>query len=373
MSEIKILTADSKSEIKTFLKMAFDIYKNDENWVPPLYMDKMHILDKKKNPFFDHADMQLFMAEKDGRIAGRIAAITNSLHNKIHKDKVGFFGFFECIDDQETADLLLSTASEWLKKKGFTEMRGPANPSSNDEYALLIEGFDSPAVISMPYNPKYYITLLENYGMKKAKDLFAYIIKNEVILKQDKLVRGSEIVQKRSGVNIRPLNLKKFADELKLVKYVYNKAWEANWGFVPLTDEEMDDLAASFKPLVNPEVVLFMEKDGDTVGFALCVPDYNQVFKKMNGKLFPFGFLKLLTGKKKINTLRIIILGIVPEFQKKGLDSLFYYEIAKRAEKLGILRGEASWILEDNEMMNKGAAMMGGELYKKYRVYEISL
>ena len=251
-------------------------------------------------------------------------------------------------------------------------MRGPANPSSNDEYALLIEGFDSPAVLSMPYNPKYYIELLENYGMRKAKDLYAYLIQNEVLLQQEKLVRGAELVRKRSGVTIRPLNMKKFAEELKLVKYVYNKAWEANWGFVPLTDAEMDDLAANFKPLVNPEVVLFMEKDGETIGFALCVPDYNQIFKNMNGKLLPFGFLKLFTQKKKINLLRIIILGIVPEYQKRGLDSLFYYEIVNRAAKIGVKLGEASWILEDNEMMNKGAAMMGGEIYKKYRVYEIN-
>lgn len=373
MSDIKILKADSKSKINTFLKMAFDIYKGNDAWVPPLYMDKMHVLDKVKNPFFQHAEMQLFMAERDGKIVGRIAAISNELHNKTHNDTVGFFGFFECINDQDVANTLLDTAKDWLKKRGFTEMRGPANPSSNDEYGLLIDSFDCSPVISMPFNPPYYIKLLENYGLTKAKDLYAYLIRNEILVKQEKLVRGAEIVRKRSGVTIRTLNLKKFNEELGLVKYVYNKAWEKNWGFVPLTNEEMDDLAANFKPLINPNVVLFMEKDGETIGFALCVPDYNQVFKKMNGKLFPFGFIKLLTQKKKINLLRIIILGVIPEYQKRGLDSLFYYEIAKRAKEQGITLGEASWILEDNIMMNKGAEMMGGELYRKYRIYEVKI
>lgn len=373
MSDIKIKIVQTKKEIDTFLKFAWKIYKDDPYWVPPLLYDKKKVLDRKKNPFFKHAGMELFLAERDNKIVGRIAAIKNDLHNKYHNDKIGFFGFFECIDDQSVANILFDTAKNWLIQQGCNAMRGPANPSSNDEWAMLLEGFEDEPRLLMPYNPRYYLSLCDKYGFQKAKDLFAYKLENQKVIGSDKLKRVAEIAQKRSGIKISQMNMKEFNKELDKVKFVYNKAWAPNWGFVPFTEEEIDTMAKDLKPLVEPSLVLFGEIDNKLVGFALVMLDYNKIFKSMNGRLFPFGFLKLFTQKKKIKWSRILTLGIVPEYQKRGLDAVFYWEIVNRAANLGIFLGEASWILEDNEMMNRGAQVMNGEIYKKYRVYEISI
>ncbi len=370
MSEITVKPVQSKKDFKTFLKFPWKVYKNDPYWVPPLFIEKKKILDKKKNPFFKRADMEMFLAEKNGETVGRIAAIRNDVHNEVHNENIGFFGFFESINDQDVANKLFETAEKWCKDQGLDAIRGPANPSSNDEYALLIEGFDDSPRLMMTYNPKYYMDLIENYGFKKIKDLYAWKIENDKIMKSEKLLRVSEIARKRSGIKIREVDMKNFKKELEIVKYIYNKAWAPNWGFIPMTDEEIDALASDLKPLIEPSIVLFGEIDGKPVGFALVMLDYNQIFKEMNGHLFPFNFIKLYTKRKQIKWARIITLGIIPEYQKRGLDAVFYYEIAKRAEKIGILLGEASWILEDNEMMNRGAKVMNGTLYKKYRVYQ---
>ncbi|MCX6149361.1 MAG: hypothetical protein NTX22_02420 [Ignavibacteriales bacterium] len=373
MSAITIRTVSSKKDLMQFIKLPWKIYADDSYWVPPIIMDRKKILSKEKNPFYKHAEMEMFLAEQDGNVVGRIAAIKNDLHNKYHNDKVGFFGFFECINDQNIADALFDKAKIWLKSKGCDAMRGPANPSSNDEYGMLLEGFDDSPRLLMTYNPQYYLDLCDNYGLKKVKDLYAYKISNDKIIKSEKLKRVSDIAAKRSGIKISQINMKDFRAEVEKVKYVYNKAWAPNWGFVPFTDEEIDTMAKELKPLAEPSLVLFGEIDNQLVGFALVMLDYNSVFKEMNGHLFPFNFIKLWTKKKNIKWARIITLGIIPEFQKRGLDSVFYWEIVQRAEKIGILLGEASWILEDNEMMNRGAEVMKGELYKKYRIYEMGI
>jgi len=370
MSNINISIVQSKNELMQFIKLPWKIYKNDPYWVPHLLMDRKKILDKIKNPFFKHAEAEYFLAKRNGEVVGRIAAIKNDLHNKEHKDKVGFFGFFECENNQETANMLFDSANEWIKSKGLTSMRGPANPSSNDEYALLVDGFEDTPRLLMTYNPKYYITLIENYGFKKAKDLYAYKLENQKVLSSEKLKRVQEIAKQRSGIKIRPLDMKHFNKELENFKDVYNKTWEPNWGFVPMTDEEIDAMAKDLKTIIEPSLVLFGEIDNKIVGFALVMLDYNQVFKEMNGRLLPFGIFKLMTQKKKIKWARILTLGIIPEHQKKGLDTIFYWEIVHRAANIGIRLGEASWVLEDNEMMKRGAQVMNGELYKTYRIYD---
>jgi hypothetical protein len=373
MSEVKVYPVSDKKQLMQFIKLPWKIYKDDPNWVPHLLMDRKKILDKEKNPFFEHADAEYFLAEYNGEIAGRIAAIKNDLHIKIHNDNTGFFGFFECINNQEVANALFDTAKKWLKEKGFRMMRGPANPSSNDEWGMLIKGFDDPPRLLMTYNPEYYLALCENYGLRKEKDMYAYKLVNQKVLTSEKLVRGQEIVKNRSGLVISQIDMKNFDKELEKVKYVYNKAWAPNWGFVPLTDKEIDAMAKDLKQLAEPSLVLFGHIKDNLVGFALTLPDYNQIFINMNGRLFPFNFLKMFTQKKKMTWSRILTLGIIPEFQKKGLDAVFYYEILKRAEAKGILLGEASWILEDNEMMNRGAELMKGERYKEYRIYNMSI
>ncbi len=370
MSSIKISTVQSPKDLMRFIKFQWKIYQGDKYWVPPLIMDRKKILSKTKNPFFKHAETEYFLAEKNSELVGRIAAIKNDLHNKYHNDKVGFFGFFECINDQEVANALFDAAATWLKSKGLDAMRGPANPSSNDEYAMLLEGFDDEPRILMTYNPRYYLDLCDHYGFKKAKDLYAYKLENNKVVGTDKIRRVAELAQKRSGLKITQLDMKNFTADVEKVKYVYNKAWAPNWGFVPMTDEELDAMAKDLKPLAEPSLVLFGEIEGKLAGFALVLLDYNYIFKQINGKLFPFGIIKLFTEKKKIKWCRIITLGLIPEYQKRGLDAVFYWEIVNRAHKLGIDLGEASWILEDNAMMTRGAEAMKGTLYKKYRIYQ---
>ncbi len=373
MESITIRIIRSKKDLLKFIKFQFSIYKNNDYWVPPLIAERKKILDRNKNPFFKHAEAEYFIAEKNGRIVGRIAAIKNDLHNSTHNDKVGFFGFFECINDQEVANKLFDTARAWLKEKGLVYMRGPANPSSNDEYGMLLEGFDDSPRILMPYNPPYYLELCSNYGFNKAKDLYAYKLENNKVVSSEKVARVAEIARKRSGIKITQLDMKNFDKELEKVKYVYNKAWEPNYGFVPMTDEEIDAMAKDLKPLVEPSLVLFGTIADELVGFAFVMLDYNQILKTMNGRLFPFQFLKLFTQKKKITWSRILTLGLIPKYQKKGLDAVFYWEIVNRAANIGIYLGEASWVLEDNDMMNRGAAAMNGTLYKKYRIFEIKI
>jgi hypothetical protein len=373
MNSIKISTVQSAKDLMKFIKFQWKIYEGDKYWVPPLLMDRKKILSKEKNPFFKHAESEYFLAEKDGKLAGRIAAIKNDLHNKTHNDKIGFWGFFECIDDQEVANALFDAAKQWLKGKGLEAMQGPANPSSNDEWGMLLEGFDEEPRILMTYNPRYYLKLCDGYGFVKIKDLYAYKLENQKVIASEKVKRVAEIAQKRSGIKIEQLNMKNFKAEVEKVKYIYNKAWAPNWGFVPMTEEELDAMAKDLKSLVDPSLLIFGKIDDNLVGFALVLPDYNYIFKQLNGKLFPFGFIKLFTQKKNIKWCRIITLGIIPEYQKRGLDSVFYWEIVNRAHNVGIDLGEASWILENNDMMNRGAAAMNGILYKKYRLYEINI
>lgn len=369
---LQITKVSSEKDLMKFIKFQWKIYANDSYWVPPLIMDRKKLLNPEKNPFFKHAEIQLFLAYNNDEIVGRIAAVKNDLHNQIHNDKVGFFGFFECINDQEVANSLFDSAKQWLKEKGLETMRGPANPSSNDEYGMLVEGFNDSPRILMTYNPEYYPALCENYGLQKAKDLYAWKLESEKVLSSEKLKRVANIAQQRSGLKIYQLDMKNFDSELEKVKYVYNKAWAPNWGFVPLTDAEIDAMAKDLKAIVEPSLVLFGEIDGKLVGFALVMLDYNFIFKSMNGRLFPFGIIKLFTQKKKIPWSRIITLGVIPEYQRRGLDAVFYYEIVTRAAKINILLGEASWVLENNDMMIRGLEVMNANPYKKYRIYEIS-
>jgi GNAT superfamily N-acetyltransferase len=373
---IKVRKVENEKDRMDFIKFPWSIYKDDKNWVPPLIFDVRKNLDPKRNPFFQHAEVEMFLAEKDGKLAGRIAAIKNDNHNKFHKDKAGFFGFFESIDDEEVSDLLLDTACEWVKGKGFNEILGPVNPSTNDECGLLIDGFDSPPVFLMTYNPKHYQAKIEGFGFEKAKDLYAYYIPSEVINNRkvmDKLERMSELIKKRNDVTTHKLNMKDLSNEVRKIEEVYNSAWEANWGFVPITTAEFDYLAESLKMVVDPDLVMFAEVAGKPAGFTLSLPDFNQVLKKVNGRLLPFGFLKILTGKKKIDFLRVIIMGVKPEYQKKAIDSVFYLETIKNGNKNGYTGAEISWVLEDNMPMRMTAEKLGAHIYKTYRIYRKGL
>lgn len=335
-------------------------------------MDRRKLMDRKKNPFYTHAEAEFFLARRNGEIAGRIGAIINHNHNKEHKENIGFFGFFECVNDQEVADALFKTAKEWLKARGVTVMRGPASPCVNDEYGLLIDGFDKPPVVLMPYNPPYYATLIERAGLKKVKDLYSYHVERDKVL-AGKLSRMAESLRMREGLTFRSINMKNFQKEVATIKDLYNRAWQYNWGAVPMTSEEFDALAKDLKPVVEPELVIIAEYQGSPIGFALSLPDLNMALKyNTKGYLLP-GLYSLFRHKKKIDQVRIIVLGVVPERLKTGAGAVLFYETTRRAVKLGYNHGEAGWVLEDNVMMNRSAEMMNGDRYKTYRIYESSL
>ncbi len=373
-SDIEIRTIHSPKEMMQFIKFPWKIYRNDPNWVPPLLVDRKKFLDKTKNPFFRDNPTEFYLAYRNGEIVGRIAAILNKQHNQYHNDKTGFFGFLEAVNDRAVWEALLNTAKDWLRKQGCDRMMGPMNPSTNDEVGFLIDGFDTPPFFMMTHNPTYYIDLMESLGYRKAKDLYAYYLDEETVVITPKLQRVYDMLHKKFPVNIRTVDMKHFDRELELVREIYNDAWSKNWGFVPLTTDEFDFIANDFKQIIDPDVVLIGEYKGEAVGFLLALPNYNEVFKRLpNGRLLPFGIFKFLWYKNKIKTLRIVTLGIKQKYQPLGLGALFYIEIIRRGLKRGYTTGEMSWILEDNDLMNKPARMLGGKVYKTYRIYETDL
>ena len=360
-------------DVGKFINCQWQFYRNDPNWVPPLKMDRRKLLDTKKNPFYQHAEIQLFLAEDGNQILGRIAAITNELHNQTHNDNVGFFGFFECVKDQQVAKALVDSASAWLLGKGKTHVRGPVNPSMNDECALLVDGFDTPPRVLMTYNPPYYADLLEGCGFHKVKDLYAYDIDRQDY-RSEKLERMQELIRTRYDITIREVDFKnkaQFRRDIDTIKMIYNEAWENNWGFVKLTDEEFDFLAADLKMIANPKLTYFVEMKGKTVGFFLALPDINQQLIHNRGGGILGGAWHLMTKKSKVDTARIIIMGVLPEYRRTGADAVMYYEVGRRVDELGMRYGEASWILEDNvEMRQALQRAMHAELSKTYRIYE---
>ncbi len=371
----RIHTARTKRELRAFVRFPWQVYKDDPLWVPPLIMERKEFLDRRKNPFFKHADVVLYLARKNGETLGRIAGIVNHNHIKTHNEKSGFFGLFECVNDQDVATALLDSVRDWLKSKGMEAMRGPANFSSNEDWGFLLEGFDSRPSVMMPYNPPYYLELAGAYGMAKVKDLYAYFI-DETLPTPPRVVRMAENIRKKEGITIRSLNLKEFDREVREIKQIYNSAWSRNWGFVPMTEEEFDHLADNLKQIVDPHMVFIAEVDGKPAGFSLALPDFNQVLARLNGRLFPVGIFKLLWHtkiKNKIDGVRIITMGVVPEFQKRGIDTVFYVETYNVGVKRGYRWAEMSWILEDNTMMNRMLELLGATLYKKYRIYEIKI
>lgn len=357
-----------------FIKFPWKIYANDSNWVPPLIMDRKKFLNREKNPFFKDNPSEFYFAYRSGEIVGRIAAIINHQHNNFHNDKTGFFGFLEAVNDQDVFEALLNTAKNWLKEQGCDRMMGPMNPSTNDEAGFLIDGFDSPPYFMMTHNLPYYIEIMESLGYQKSKDLYAYYIDQDIVKLSEKLTRIGNKIRRNLPVNIRCVELKNFNQELELIRTIYNDAWARNWGFVPMTPAEFDFVANDFKKIIDPELVLIGEYKGEAVGFLLAMPDYNRVFKKIpNGRLFPFGIFTFLLNKKKINTMRVITLGIKQKYQPLGLGALFYIEIVQRGINLGYFSAEMSWVLEDNEPMKKGAELLGGRIHKTYRIYETPL
>lgn len=365
--KVKIIEVKTKSEINFFIKFSIDLYKNDGLYVPQLTRDmKTHF--SQKNPFLRHADVKFFLALKNGRIVGRIASIINPDHIKVQNENAGFFGFFECINDSEASKALLNKVQDELKSQGMGIMRGPMNFSTNEECGFLLDGFDSPPKLMTPYNPPYYNEFMADFGMFKSKDLYAFIYETQEEL-PEKVLRVASLAEKR-GITIRPIDKKNFMSDMQAFKKLYNSAWEKNWGFIPITDDELAYNAKRLKPLVIPDLTFIAEKDGEPVGFLGMVPDYNFVLRKMHGRLNPMTIAKALYYSKKITDLRLLLLGIKAEYRNKGVEALLFKWGFKGIKKGNYKRVEFSWILEDNIPIINIIEMIGGKLYKKYRIYE---
>lgn len=373
MVQIVELNLSNKKERARFIDLQWDVYQNYPHWVPQLKMALNDLLSPLSHPFYQTARVKAFIAvDKNGKDVGRVLAIINDTKNKLNKTKLGAFGFFESIDSIEVSNLLFKTAEAWLKENGMTSIEGPLNPSTNYDCGLLINNFEDTPQIMMPYNPPYYEKLIEDYGFTKSMDLLAYRIDADFKMPEI-IIRIADRLEKKSNITFRTLNLKKWNEELENMFEIYNSAWEANWGFVPMTKKEFEHTAKELKTVVNPNLVHFVEVNGKVAGFILTLPDLNQVFKEIpDGKLLPTGVFKILFQKNKyINRARTITMGIKKEYRKIGLETLLYKHNHQELQKTGKFKEfEMSWILETNLEMNKPLLTMGASAYKTYRLFE---
>jgi GNAT superfamily N-acetyltransferase len=370
LGDIDVVAVNGKSGLEEFIELPYALHRNDAHWVPPLRIAVKELLDRKKHPFYANAEAEFFIARREGRVAGRIAAIIDRNHNQFHGENTGFFGFFESEDDPAVAGALLAAAREWTFKRGAQVLRGPVNPSTNYECGMLIEGFDADPMIMMTYNPPYYPALMERAGLRKAKDLYAYGGMAPQI-ELGKIERVATRALAKHGVRIRPIDVKNFNADVMRVWEVYNSAWSRNWGFVPMSRDEFFLMGKEMKQILKPELVLIAEVGDRVVGFALALPNLNHALKKANGKLVPTGLLKILYYQRLTKDVRVFALGVTEEYRTTGVAAGFYATLVRNALKLGYDGAcEMSWILEDNVLMNRSAELMGVRRYKTYRIYE---
>ena len=373
MSSASILVepVTTKRQQKAFIRFPWELYKGDPNWIPPLIMNIKELLNYKKHPFYDNSEIQTFLAYRDGKIVGRIAAIVDGYHNDFHKEKRGMFGFYESIDDQAVSDALFDTAKEWFAKREIFLMRGPANPSQNYEWGLLVEGFHSPPTFMMTYNKPYYAKLIEGYGFFKAQDMFAYTGTTDMIAKLDpKLEFIAAEAKRRFNVEVRPISKKNFKKDVDSFLEIYNSALPGQWGFTPMSQGELRATASGLKMLIVTELTTMAEIDGRPVATVFGLLDYNPTIKQIDGKLFPFGFLKILFGRKKIKKMRLISTNVIPEYQRWGLGLVLMTRLVPDITEWGIESAEFSWVLESNKL-SRGTLERGGTIKDKtYRIYD---
>ncbi|MDR3256052.1 MAG: hypothetical protein LBT18_00080 [Endomicrobium sp.] len=368
---MKIVKAGTPKQFRQFIRFPWKVYSRSCPWVPPLISDVVETLSEDKNPFWLHAKKQLFLAYDDkNKVIGRIAAIIDYNYIAFQDDKCGFFGFFECFDDVKTAKALFIAVENWLKEQKIYKMIGPMNPSTNDECGFLLDGFNIPSSFMMPYSLRYYLHLAEQSGLKKIKELYAYDMDVTEDSRVDRLERIVVMAKKKLPMlEIKTMQKDSFEEDLKAAISIYNRAWEKNWGFVPWSDEEFVVIATKLKMLIDPEMIIIASVANSPVGMLISLPNYNQVLKKLNGRLLPFGILKFLYYRKKIDSLRLMVMGVIKEYRHKGIEAIMYEKGLKNAIRIGYKHCELSWVLDDNIMTQRTAEMMNGRLYKKYAIY----
>ena len=369
---LEVRPVRSRADLMRFIRLPWRIHRSHERWIPPLIWERKQFLNRKKNPYFEHGEAEYFIAWRDGEPVGRITAMVDRQFNDYHDWKWGTFGFFECLDDPEAAQALVDTADAWVRERGCDRLVGPMDFTMNDEVGILIEGFDLRPMLKQPWHPPYYQGLMENAaGLTKAQDLLMWNLevsdRSSVLPIIDELAAQ---VGPKHGIKIRHMRKKDMEAEVRRFVEVYNAAWSKNWGFVPISEAEMKQTAKDMKLIIDEDWLWVAEKDGETVGVALTIPDFNQAIEKANGRLLPFGWLKMLRQKPKIDRVRVGFLGVKPEWQHTGVAAAFYVEHFETASWKPQDGGEMGWILESNEAMNRGMEAMGGRIVKKYRLYE---
>lgn len=368
--EMKITQVTSKSLLRKFINFPYTLYKNDPVWVPPLKSEVRGQFDSKRNPTLDHCEYSLFILEDDKRVAGRIAAFTDTIALESWKEKIGLFGYYECIDDIRASKLLLDTACEWLKSRGMKEMRGPWSFVSQ-EWGLVIEGFTPSPTVMAPYNPPYYIEHLTSYGLVKVKDLLVYYMSvSEGYQIPERILTLTDDVVKRYGIKTRRVDMKNYDREVSAVIELSNTSLIDNWGYTSVTREEAEAIARDLKPIIQPKCVVFAEdRDGRPIGFAITIPDINTLIRGMKGSLLPFGWIKLLLGLPKLRNYRLFALGVIPEYHGKGVDSLLYRAIYNELYTPETFL-EINYVLEDNAPMNNAINKLNAKPLRRYRIYQ---
>jgi GNAT superfamily N-acetyltransferase len=359
---------------RQFLGLPWDIYSGDLHWIPPLRGNAKEMVNFTKHPFYDRAEIQTFLAYRNGTPVGRVAAIVNHAHNERYHDQRGFFGFFECEDSQETANALFDAAREWLRGKGMTAIRGPMNPSMNYECGLLVDGFHEPPTFMMTYNRPYYQRLIETYGFAKVQDMFAFWGHINMITSLDK--KMDFIIQeckRRFEVRLRRIDPRHFDRDVRLFLDIYNQSLVGTWGFVPISEAETKAMAGGLKMLIVPEMTTIGEIDGKAVGAVFALLDYNPRIKEIGGRLFPFGFLKLLFNRQGIKRIRLISTNVIPEYQKWGVGLLIVSHLLPEVKAWGIEEAEFSWVLESNTLSYGTLKRGGAKITKTYRIFDYEI
>lgn len=373
-ASITIQPVNNKAQQKAFIKLPWKLYKDDPNWVPPLIINIKELVNYKKHAFYDNAEIQTFLALKNGEVVGRIAAIIDRAHNKFHKEERGMFGFFECIDDQNVANALFDAANNWFKEREIFLIRGPANPSQNYEWGLLVDGFHSPPTFMMTYNAAYYGKLVEGYGFQKSQDMFAFEGYIEQLQELDpKLAFVANAAKERFNIHVRRIDKKRFDEDVANFLKIYNSALPGQWGFTPMSEGEMEATAKGLKLLIMPELTTIAEIEGRPVGATFGLLDYNPLIKKIDGKLFPFGFLRLLLGRRKIKKIRLVSTNVIPEYQRWGLGVVLMERLVEDCVQWGVKEAEFSWVLESNKLSRGTLERGGAHLAKTYRIYDYEL